>query len=470
MKPFLLSLLLLSPAWLLADVVHMKSGATLKAERCWEEGEQVLCRRAGGVIGLPKAGVERIESTPASPDAGRRSSTRSAARGRSRASSPPPPPPQAPAAAGLPAGGPEGWRARLLEIEESIGRPGIREATARREAAILHTLLGNEAARAGDLEFAESHYMRATDHDPALSAPFLNLARLRITQGRNDDAERLIQDALALKPEDPSALSLMGDVAYRSDRLHEAIDRWERSLAIRPDPELAARLEKTRKEYELELDFYRSDAPHFTLKYDGEKASEALSREILDHLETAYADLTSRFIVYPPSVIIVTLYSREAFHDITESPRWVGGLFDGQIRIPIGGLTRLTRQARSVFTHELAHCIVYHKTNGNVPRWLQEGIAQWVEGKSARQKMRSLQRKHAGMEPMQLAEEFSYPLSLALMERFLETWSFSHLIDLLDKLGGGSDLEAAFLETTGGSYEEFLASWLREIGRSGVNR
>ena len=456
----------------MADILHLRNGSTVKVEQWWEQEGEIRYRRAGGIIGIPKSQVARIEATARAAPAPR----------------PVPPPtsvaqvggPDAPSYAPLPqpplppqsvparlSSDPAVWRARLKVLEPAIGRPNVHEAPARREAAILLTLLGNDAARAGDLDGAEASYRLAQDKDPNLPAPLLNLARVRMTQGRDSDAENLIQDALALAPDDPIGLALLGEVAYRTDRLPEAIDLWEQSLRNEPDADLAARLEKARRQLTAEQDFFRSGAPHFTLKYDGDRASSDLSREILDHLEAQFADLTSRYNVYPASVIIVTLYSRETFYDVTQSPRWVGGLFDGQIRIPIGGLTRLTGEARSVFTHEFTHCIVYHKTHNNCPKWLQEGIAQWQEGKTTRHVERDLAKKYAGATPADLDAEFSYPLSLSLLEHFFKTYSFSHLLDLLDALGRGSDIDAAFQSSTGQGFAEFEAAWIREIAAAG---
>lgn len=454
-----------------ADVIHLKNGSTIKTDLCWEQDGEVRYRRAGGVVGIPKEMVDRIEksadaaSGPASGPRGTRPSRVRRGAGAAAAAEPPPVSIQLPPPGGMEAlpEDPNGWTALLRDLEARAGRPGADEAGLRRRIAVLHTLLGNEAARSGDLDGAESSYRLAADNDPGLMAPVLNLSRVRIAQGRNDDAERILDAALATWPEDPTALALRAEVAYRTDRLDEAVELWERSIALRPSEDLSSRLAKARRELQAEEGYYRSDAPHFTLKYDGEKASEALSREILDHLETAYGDLTSRFNVYPASVIIVTLYPRESFHDVTESPRWVGGLFDGQIRIPVGGLTRLTAAARGVFTHELSHAVVWHKTRGNCPRWLQEGIAQWVEGKSARPHARELVQRYAETQPADLEAAFSYPMALSLLERFLETWSFSHLLDVLEILGRGGDLDAAFLSATGGTAGDFYASWLAAL-------
>lgn len=453
-----------------ADVVHLRDGRTIRADACRESDGEILCRKAGGVVGIPVEHVERIESIgagrtpPLRPFRPRRSQPRED--GAPPSVSPPMVLISDRTASVIPEG-PEAWQARIAELEDSLNRPGVREEEVRREIAVLYTVIGNDAAESGDFDAAEAGYSRATDNDPNLASPRMNLARIRLQQGRNYEAETIVQDLAYQRPDDPAVLALLGEIAYRKGSPGEAIEHWTRSLELRPDPAIEEKLRKASREDRVEEGFFRADGTHFTVKYDGERASDELSGEILDHLERTYDELTGRFNVYPSSVIIVTLYSREAFHDVTESPEWVGGVFDGQIRIPVGGLTRLTRVARSVFTHELAHCIVYHKARGHSPKWLQEGIAQWVEGKSARHHRGTLASQLSGATAEDAARQFSYPQALSMVERFLSTWTFSHLLDLLDALGRGQDFEAAFSEVTGQTFHEFLEGWLRDLHSPG---
>ncbi len=291
--------------------------------------------------------------------------------------------------------------------------------------------------------------------------------RLRLHEGRNYEAEEMLSRVQADHPDSAAVLALQGEVSYRNGRIQETIEHWERSLAIKPDPDLDSRLARIRREGRAEEGFFRTDGAHFILKYDGDRASDALSQEILAHLDATFEELTIRYNVLPSSPIIVTLYSREVFHDVTESPGWVGGLFDGQIRIPIGGLTRLTEVARDVFTHELTHCIVFHKTKGNCPKWLQEGIAQLSEGKSAVNQRRALARQFAGVSASEAAGSFSYPQALSMLEYFLDTWTTSHLLDILDGLGRGGDFEQAFEGTTGRTWLDFVDSWLGSLHAPG---
>jgi len=59
----------------------------------------------------------------------------------------------------------------------------------------------------------------------------------------------------------------------------------------------------------------------------------------------------------------------------------VGALNDGRIRVPVQGLTQLTPALSLVLKHELTHSFVRQKTRAAAPTWVQEGIAQWMEGK-----------------------------------------------------------------------------------------
>src|SRR6202011_4017483 len=75
------------------------------------------------------------------------------------------------------------------------------------------------------------------------------------------------------------------------------------------------------------------------------------------------------------------LYTNQTFVDITRAPAWVGALNDGRIRVPVEGLTSMTEELARVLMHELTHSFVGQKTGGHCPVWLQEGIAQYMEGK-----------------------------------------------------------------------------------------
>jgi hypothetical protein len=84
----------------------------------------------------------------------------------------------------------------------------------------------------------------------------------------------------------------------------------------------------------------------------------------------------------PHNTIVVTLYTGQAFFDVTRAPSWVGAINDGKLRIPISGVTSMTPDLAHVLKHELAHSFITQMSGGRCPAWLHEGIAQLEEGKS----------------------------------------------------------------------------------------
>ncbi len=353
---------------------------------------------------------------------------------------------------------PDEARARLDQIGSPAPGTDPGGGTIRREAALLNAYLGNVAMLAGDYETGRDRYREALRHDPGLLVARLNLATALLDLGRQVEAEEELRSILADDPGHARALELKGEAAFRGGRTEEAIASWERSLAIQPKESLAARLARARRLNGAEEGFHRLDSARFSMKFDGEMASQKLAAEILGLLEESYADLAGRLAHYPDAVIQVTLYSRRSFHEATESPAEVGGLFDGHIRVPIGGLERLTPRARRVLVHELTHSFVASKSRGTAPQWIHEGLAQVVEGRTAASDRPSLAEDWGG-RGVTSAREFSYPRALSQVEFFLTTWSGSHLNDLLDRLARGSDIESAMRAVTGSSFEEFLEAW-----------
>lgn len=436
-----------------ADTVHLKGGRTLHAQQCRKDGSELRCSQAGGVIGIPLEQIERVESD--SDQAPRRTRVLPAAQPAATF------PPLLPDLGAMPGGAltPAAARSRIDELNEALHRPAGDTPAVHRELSLLHTFLGNSAMLAHNYEDAVERYRNALEHDPRLVVARLNLCTALIDLGHHDAAETILQTLLGEQPDNARAMGLLGEVRLQTGRLDEAIELWEKAMKLQPSEGLQARLERARRLKQAEAGFQRSEAAHFSLAFDGEQASGELADEILRYLEDSFSQLLIRFAQYPEAVIRVTLYSQRAFQEATTSPDWVGGLFDGQVRVPIGGLSHLTPQLRRVLIHELTHCFVASKSRGNAPQWIQEGIAQVLEGKSGASSRAALRQAYEAPGGQAGASEFSYPRALSQVEFFLRTWSDSHFNDLLDHLGRGTDIDASLRAVTGLSYPEFLNAW-----------
>ena len=433
----------------MADTLHLRGGRTLSVGECHRETDELKCRMRGGTIGFSLDQVESLEKGPGPVSLPRERPTAT---------------PTLPLPTPVPVNPPSDTlvtvtsaRARIAVLEREV-QAADSPAHTRRELSLLYAWLGNTALKGNDFDGADREYQSALEHDPGLMVARLNRATALINLSRYNTADEILNDILSADSDNARALDLLGESAVQTGRLEEGISLWEKSLSLHPAEGLAARLARARRLLAAEEGYERSQGAHFALTFDGGEASPELANEILSYLEQVYSELSVRFAHEPEAVIHATLYSTHAFRDATSSPDWVGGLFDGQIRIPIRGLTHLVPQMKQVLAHELAHCFIASRSRGNAPQWIQEGLAQVVEGKTARLARAGLlaERGAAGTE---YNADFSYLKALSQMEFFLDRWSPAHLNDLLDHLGRGDDIETSLKTTTGTSYAEFLSAW-----------
>ncbi len=205
------------------------------------------------------------------------------------------------------------------------------------------------------------------------------------------------------------------------------------------------------------------------MRYEGGQAPDALRRHILDTLEQDYSDL-SRDLNAVPGNIFVSLYTDQAFFDVTQAPTWTAALNDGKIRIPISGVDSVTPELAHVLRHELTHSFINQITHGRAPTWLNEGIAEVEEGRSTAEigprlaalyasgRQIQLSQLEAGFQGYSTAEAaVAYAESIAAVEYIRNTYGMCDLARLLQRLGEGQSMEPALRSTIRGGYAELEA-------------
>ena len=283
--------------------------------------------------------------------------------------------------------------------------------------------------------------------------------------GNPSQALTYAQRAVAAAPNSPDAYTVLGYAQQACDRTKDAIVSWKRSLELRPDATVQQYLAKAEREQDAETDFAQRESSHFVMHYEGKQTSETFRGQILAALESDYDDLSRDLGTPPRDNILVTLYTEQAFFDVTRAPSWSGALNDGKLRIPISGLSSMTPDLARVLKHELAHSFINQISAGRCPPWLHEGIAQMLEPKSLGGDGRQLAQLFKAQHNIPLnvlegsfmrfsgAEAYlAYAESLAAVSYINDAYGMGDIQRILQLLGQGSSTEAALRTTLHSDY------------------
>lgn len=94
--------------------------------------------------------------------------------------------------------------------------------------------LGRVAAARGDAPTAERHFLRALELDPTFPAAEVDLAILRMLQGRDDEARERLSRALAIDGSQAEGWNALGVLRSRQADDAGAVLAWERAVAADP--------------------------------------------------------------------------------------------------------------------------------------------------------------------------------------------------------------------------------------------
>ena len=413
-----------------ADVLHLQGGGTIETEHWWIDGDTLHVESAGGVVGLPRAMLVRVE--PATPKS--REATGKARSGEGRL-------PEAPVAKSTQAAA----HAVLPEIAAKMSE-------------------GNAALAARDFETAALRYYEVLKAEPDAVGPRVGYAAAEMALGRDAMALSVILDGLAKDPGAADLHEVFGVLRDREERVEDALASWREAFRLAPSDRLRDRIVKAERELAAGRGYAYSAAAHFTLRYDG-ALDQDLVAALTDFLEERFRELTQTYRHSPSQSITVLLYPQQAFHDVTQAGNEVAGLYDGKIRVPMGGLQRLDPEAKRVLSHELTHAIVASKTRGNCPRWLHEGLAQLAEPRTLRRADAiALKRTvRADSEATWPDQAFTYPAALSFTRFLEERRGLDLLVVFLGRLGDGESQDAAFSALYSATFAELAADWAESL-------
>lgn len=274
------------------------------------------------------------------------------------------------------------------------------------------------------------------------------------------------------------ALVRLARFEHERGELAPAIEHLARALELggaRTDVEILRRmLERWRRELELGQDDWTDDSSRFELTFDTGR-SDILhhSHEVLEHLERSYDELVLWFGSDPLAgapAIRVVLYEPEDFARLTGLGDWAAGLFDGVVRVSVRDLAD-GGTWRRVLVHELVHAFVHALGGPDVPGWLNEGVAQLLEGRAGEvARMRQRLRASELFPLEQLAGSLAswedttaiaraYAQSLVFADSLRASYGDEALRRMLDARALGLGPAAAFEQWTSVPLELAFQDW-----------
>lgn len=357
--------------------------------------------------------------------------------------------------------------------------------TLKRNLAEAYTYMGQSEMGRNEYDAAAASFDKARELFPDVPRYYF-LRGIALYYGKYYDAAlNELERARGLGGASVDLLYYLGRVHYDAGNLPAALEMWEKALTINPDYRpVKELLEKARREQTVEGRMGKGYSSRFVISYDDAEVTSHLANDILDTLEDAYNRIGSDLGHFPTARIPVILYTRKDFRSVTVSPDWSGGLYDGKIRLPVGGATELTPQMKGVLFHEYSHVVVQELTRGNVPTWLNEGIAELQGrrlfnhpmaelGKVARSggpvSTDFLEKPFIGMDTRQAG--LAYQESYALVNFMVESYGWHKVREILLHLGGGEKIASAVgkaLADFGLDYQGMIREWqssmVREFG------
>lgn len=232
------------------------------------------------------------------------------------------------------------------------------------------------------------------------------------------------------------------------------------------------------------FNWYVLDGSGFKVRY--QPVDAPVARLVLETAEDYY-EAVNQMLDYTP-VDSVPVYIYPTKETLNESFGWdasvnaMGVYWAGTIRIlsPLEWIEdeeemSVIFRENGPMAHEYAHLVVDYKTHGNYPRWLTEGIAQYVERELTGFVLAHEEQdgeEWYSFETMDTEfdllpnQHLAYAQSLLAVDYMVELKGFDGVLELLDELAKGQKISNALGSVLGQELADFEVSFREWVAKS----
>ena len=303
---------------------------------------------------------------------------------------------------------------------------------------------------------AVEYYLAGLSIEPECVEAYADLAKSYEMLACWDQALQAIEQALRLRPDDPTVLRRKNRITEESSFYNISYDKISPTL---------------------------EDSRYFDLNVSPDVSSmfDDLVQKISGILEQTCKFVGHRLNFFPScpvKVYIEKKHSAKPFRGYIDAfPDWAPAYYDGTIRIrccnySMSGLGVL----QTLIRHEWTHLLVDLIANGKCPTWIDEGLAMSIARQMFSFEVEYLQTANRNgdmLKPQQLNESFSridnglrrlaYHQAHAILLDLIAHFGFSSICTFLVSIGNGDEPEDAIQETFGKTTVQIFSDWQRKI-------
>jgi hypothetical protein len=211
---------------------------------------------------------------------------------------------------------------------------------------------------------------------------------------------------------------------------------------------------------------------HFVVRYEGDEAhASRMGRAAESLLGRAMEELGYRqrdgFWLWENRCRIRIYRARERFREGSDAPEWAGGRADYAART-IETYEGSETFADRILPHELTHLVFreFIGFKGEVPGWLDEGVAQWVSSRLAGTEIPAVPRAALGLGAMTSVDlrtadrttaSVVYAQSVAVVDFLIRTQGKDRFSDFCRRLRDGRSMDDALGFTYGAALRNIDA-------------